>query len=480
MKNFLLEIFPNDLRGIIGKFNKLGLLKKKDMTIVLSLTSLAVLFEAFGVAMLFPIIEFIQYDKNVEMLASNSKLWFYAVKVFDSLSLPIGLLSLSLLVFILILLRQVVTYIKDITVAKYKVKTFLTLSSKCFSQMMRTKKHYLQDIGTGSFTFLLYNQCDSAGSIVNSICTLWVVCFTCLTYSIIMFIAAPWAFFVSAFFGYILIRSLDWLVKKARSISKENAEHGENYSKILAEKYRTSNLIRLSNSLKREKKDIDERTKKLYQVNLKLAETAARLQLIALPMMILIALISLYICVEYLDLTATAIMVFFVAVVRLMPMMQRFATIRQNINALGAYIDRISDYLSSSEQAIEKDEGTKNLKPLKIGIQFRDVSFNYENTNTNTIKNISVFLPAQKITAITGKTGSGKSTLLDLLPRIISPNNGNIFLDEQPIDIYKLSSLRSAISFIDQSPIIINSSLIENVRYVKPYASTREIENACD
>ena len=361
MKKVLLEIFPDDLRGIIGKFNKLNLLKKQDMTIVLSLTSLAVLFEAVGVAMLFPIIEFIQHDKNIDILASNSKLWFYAVKVFDFFSLPIGLFSLSLLVFILILLRQLVTYIKDITVAKYKVKTFLTLSSKCFTQMMRTNKHYLQEIGTGSFTFLLYNQCDSAGSIVNSICTLWVLCFTCLTYSLIMFVAAPWACLVSAFFGYILIRSLDWLIKKARSISKENAEYGENYSKVLAEKYRISNLIRLSNSLNRERKDIDDRTKKLYQVNLKLAEISARLQLLALPMMILIALIALYICVEYLDLTTTAIMVFFVAVVRLMPMMQKFATIRQNINAIGAYIDRISDYLSNSELAIEKDEGTKLL-----------------------------------------------------------------------------------------------------------------------
>ena len=206
---------------------------------------------------------------------------------------------------------------------------------------MKTRKYYLQEIGTGAFTFLLYDQCNSVGSLVRSITTLWVLCFTSIAYGLIMFIAAPLASLVATVFGILLVSSLNWLMRKSKFLSQKIAEQGEDYSQSLAEKYRVSNLVRLSNSLPREQQDVENRTQKLLGWNIKLAETAAKLQLITVPLMIGMSLLVLYFCVEYLDLTAIAMMVFFVAIVRLMPLVQGFAAIRQNINAIGAYVERI-------------------------------------------------------------------------------------------------------------------------------------------
>ena len=76
---------------------------------------------------------------------------------------------------------------------------------------------------------------------------------------------------------------------------------------------------------------------------------------------------------------------------------------------------------------------------------------------------------------IVGKPNVGKSTLLKLLPRLINPDSGRIFIDNFDISKVNLKSLRSQIGIVSQESILFNQSVQSNISLVKPEATFEEI-----
>jgi ATP-binding cassette, subfamily B, bacterial MsbA len=112
------------------------------------------------------------------------------------------------------------------------------------------------------------------------------------------------------------------------------------------------------------------------------------------------------------------------------------------------------------------------------------VSFHYTSKHSITseqvpaLNNLSLFIPAHKMTALVGPSGAGKSTLIDLLPRLREPQLGAILFDGVPQSEFDCGSLRRAISFAPQSPQIFNVTIAEHIRYGWPQASMDDIRIA--
>ena len=91
---------------------------------------------------------------------------------------------------------------------------------------------------------------------------------------------------------------------------------------------------------------------------------------------------------------------------------------------------------------------------------------------------LSLFIPAQRMTALVGPSGAGKSTLIDLLPRLRAVQSGKILFDGVPQDEFDSASLRRAISFAPQMPQIFNVTIAEHIRYGWPEASMDDVRAA--
>ena len=79
------------------------------------------------------------------------------------------------------------------------------------------------------------------------------------------------------------------------------------------------------------------------------------------------------------------------------------------------------------------------------------------------LRDVSVTIPAGTTTAIVGSTGAGKSTLLNMLPRLVDPPPGTVFLDGRDVREWPLATLRGAIGFVSQEPFLFSATLAENV-----------------
>ena len=116
--------------------------------------------------------------------------------------------------------------------------------------------------------------------------------------------------------------------------------------------------------------------------------------------------------------------------------------------------------------------------PIQIAgaISFKNVSFTYDDTNIEALKNISFELEKGKTLAILGKTGSGKSTILNLIARLYDVTSGEIQIDHQPIKKINLHSLRDAIAMVPQDAFLFSDSIKHNIRFGKEDATDQEIE----
>lgn len=127
------------------------------------------------------------------------------------------------------------------------------------------------------------------------------------------------------------------------------------------------------------------------------------------------------------------------------------------------------------QPAVEDQPNAKPLQHVRGRIEFRHVSFAYDN-GTPALQDFSAtFEPAQRV-AIVGHTGAGKSTLAKLLLRFYDPADGSITIDGQDLREVTLCSLRQQIGWVHQDTILFGMSVAENIALGQPEADSTLIE----
>lgn len=139
---------------------------------------------------------------------------------------------------------------------------------------------------------------------------------------------------------------------------------------------------------------------------------------------------------------------------------------------------RVAEVLES-EISIKDGVNPKSLNECPRGeIEFKNVSFKYDNAEDNVIENISFTAKPGQTTAFIGSTGSGKSTLINLIPRFYDVTEGKITFDG--IDIRELSQheIRENIGFVPQKGVLFSGDIASNLRYGRNEATDDEIAEA--
>ncbi|KPJ72921.1 hypothetical protein AMJ52_04600 [candidate division TA06 bacterium DG_78] len=150
-----------------------------------------------------------------------------------------------------------------------------------------------------------------------------------------------------------------------------------------------------------------------------------------------------------------------------------FGQIFQNVLFLGNFFslldlnpEKIEGALKGPADLISYRSG--NVKPstvLEKGIEFRNVSFKYPQTNKLVLKNVNFSLPPKESVAIVGENGAGKTTLIKLLARLYDPTEGQILIDDKDIREYDLESLHRIFSVIFQDYICYPLTVRENIGF---------------
>ena len=126
----------------------------------------------------------------------------------------------------------------------------------------------------------------------------------------------------------------------------------------------------------------------------------------------------------------------------------------------------------------DKDHITEELKIAAGEIEFKGVSFRYNDTQEYVLRDINLRVPAGQTLAIVGYSGVGKTTLCALIPRFYKTCSGDILIDGKSIRNINLHSLRQQIGVVSQDTFLFSGTVMDNILFGKPGANEEEVIRA--
>lgn len=150
-----------------------------------------------------------------------------------------------------------------------------------------------------------------------------------------------------------------------------------------------------------------------------------------------------------------------------------FATIVNQVSAFITLVPTIAKGIESVNSIgevllsddIEKNEGKKELNNVIGEFDFKNVQFQYRNTNIDVLKNLNLHVKAGETIALVGESGSGKTTILNLAIGFNLATQGGVFLDGNDMKEIDLRSYRKYLAVVPQTSILFSGTLKENITY---------------
>lgn len=136
---------------------------------------------------------------------------------------------------------------------------------------------------------------------------------------------------------------------------------------------------------------------------------------------------------------------------------------------------RINEFL---ELKPDIRSGDTMLTEVEGNISFKNVSFTYQDTGIEAIKDVSFEIKAGQFVAIIGRTGSGKSTMANLIMRMYDADSGRIAIDGNPLPEVNLNSYRSQVGFVPQEVFLFSDNIKNNIAFGLDTVTDQEIETA--
>ncbi|WP_452228298.1 MULTISPECIES: ABC transporter ATP-binding protein [unclassified Lacinutrix] len=141
-----------------------------------------------------------------------------------------------------------------------------------------------------------------------------------------------------------------------------------------------------------------------------------------------------------------------------------------------AGLDRTEELMNMAAEDDDENR-TEELQDFKGEIEFKDVSFAYEEGKP-VLHNIDFKAPSGSVIALVGSSGSGKSTIAGLSATFLNPESGTITIDGKDLSKVKLNSFRKHLGVVLQDEFLFEGTIRENIMFPRPNASEEQLQAA--
>lgn len=172
----------------------------------------------------------------------------------------------------------------------------------------------------------------------------------------------------------------------------------------------------------------------------------------------------------------TALFLLFIAPEFYLPLRSLGTQYHNSLNGVEAAKD-IFAFLETESQ--QEKVGSEILPKESPSLCFSDISFAYEE-NSPALNGLSFTLPPQKKLGIIGSSGSGKTTILRLLLGYITPQRGEILINDIPLSALEKESLMERIAVISQSPYVFRGTIMENIQMGRNNSTSEDVKKICE
>jgi len=286
-------------------------------------------------------------------------------------------------------------------------------------------------------------------------------CESCIYLAIIFMI--DWKLsIVSLFIFPLLLGPVFKISKKLRKLGKNIQESYGKLGNLIQENVYTQQIIKAFNQQEKVIKKFEKENENIFSVGMAIIK---RMTIIT-PFTEIMAAVGAGGIIFYGgkkviegDFSAGFFTLFLAGLFSLISPLKTIGTMYASLKHSSSALPRIFSILE--EEVKVRDTGRKIFKGIKEKIEFKNVSFSYENKKI--LKNISFTVKKGEKIGIVGPTGVGKTTLIGLLLRFYEPEEGEILIDGENIKEFTLDSLRKNIGLVTQEPILFYDTIEKNI-----------------
>lgn len=145
--------------------------------------------------------------------------------------------------------------------------------------------------------------------------------------------------------------------------------------------------------------------------------------------------------------------------------MRMLGNILNEFQRFSSAADKIMEVYYSEPEIKDADDAIDVKERIKGKIEFRNVSFTYEDGKEPILKDISLTINPGETIAIMGETGCGKTSLIQLIPRFYDTTEGEVLVDDVNVKKYKLEQLRRSIGLATQDVLLYSDTIDGNIAY---------------
>jgi subfamily B ATP-binding cassette protein MsbA len=268
--------------------------------------------------------------------------------------------------------------------------------------------------------------------------------------------------------------------KRIRSTTRKSQEELEHLSHVTAEAFTGHRIVKAFGAEAHEERRFRRASQRLYRTNLKVTRALAILP----PLMELLGGLAIVALIWYgshqiadKTLTQGEFTSFLAAAFMMYAPVKKLSRVNASLQQAMAASERIFEILDTHSEVKERP-GAMPLAKLRHEIEFRNVSFTYDEAGKGILRDVSFPVRAGQAVAIVGLSGAGKTTLVNLVPRFYDVTAGGILVDGTDIRDVTLASLRSQIGIVTQETVLFDDTIASNIAYGSAGASREEIESA--
>jgi len=156
--------------------------------------------------------------------------------------------------------------------------------------------------------------------------------------------------------------------------------------------------------------------------------------------------------------------------------MRNLGNIMNEFQRFSAASDKVMEIYYSEPRIVDKEDAIDLPDRFKGKVEFRNVSFQYEDGNLPVLHNISFVANPGETVAIMGETGCGKTSMIQLIPRFYEPTEGEVLVDGINVNEMKLTQLRKNIGLATQDVLLYSDTIDGNIAYGDSSLTKEEVE----
>ena len=156
--------------------------------------------------------------------------------------------------------------------------------------------------------------------------------------------------------------------------------------------------------------------------------------------------------------------------------MRMLGNIMNEFQRFSAASDKVMEIYYSEPKIVDKEDAVDMPKRFEGKVEFKNVSFQYEDGNLPVLHNISFAANPGETVAIMGETGCGKTSMIQLIPRFYEPTEGEVLVDGVNVCDMKLGQLRKNIGLATQDVLLYSDTIDGNIAYGDSSLTKEEVE----